>query len=67
MDGRLSETFDATLDQIRWRQRQSRSCAVLSALVSLSRLGLCAVFSHIPTWGERLTRAAEEKRGQGWT
>lgn len=62
-DGRLSETFDATLDQIHWRQRQSRSCAVLSALVSLSRLGLCAVFSHIPTWGERLTRAAEERRG----
>lgn len=60
-DGRSSETFDATLDQIRRRQRQSRSCAVRSALVSQSRLGLCAAFSHIPTWGERLTRAAEER------
>lgn len=61
-DGRLSETFDATLDESRWRQRerQSRSCAELPTFVFM----LCSW-----AFGVRLLpytsmgRAAEES---GW-
>lgn len=66
-DGRLSETFDATLDQIRWRQRQSCICAVLPAFVSMLplrgiRRPCAAIFQHGESgWGERL------RRGEGWT
>lgn len=64
-DGRLSETFDATLDQI--RRRQSWICAVPPAFVSMLPLrGIrrqCAsIFQHGECgWGERL------RRGEGWT
>lgn len=58
-DGRLSETFDATLDKIRLRQRQSWICAVLPAFVCC----LCGALGDRVQSYSSMGRAAEES---GW-